>query len=35
MLLVGPISASKAGFEKFFDNHLQNFIGKLKMITWN
>ena len=22
-------------FEKFFDSHMQNYIGKLKMITWN
>ena len=25
----------EVGFEKFFDGHLQNYIGKLKMITWN
>ena len=25
----------EVGFEKFFDNHLQNNIGKLKMIQWN
>ena len=23
------------GFKKFFDSHLWNYIGKLKMITWN
>ena len=22
-------------YEKFFDSHLKNYIGKLKMITWN
>ena len=22
-------------FEKFFDSHMWNYIGKLKMITWN
>ena len=26
---------SEVGFEKFFDNHLQNYIGKVKMITCN
>ena len=25
----------EVGFEKFFDSHLQNYIGKLQMITWN
>ena len=23
------------GFEKFFDSHVRNYIGKLKMIKWN
>ena len=23
------------GFEKFFDSHLWNYTGELKMITWN
>ena len=23
------------GFEKFFDSHMQDYIGKLKMIKWN
>ena len=26
---------SEVGFKKFFDSHLSNYIGKLKMITWN
>ena len=31
-----PISLFlEVGFRKFFDSHLQNYIGKLKMITWN
>ena len=35
-LLKGPISPLlEVGFEKFFDSHLWNYIGKLKMITWN
>ena len=25
----------EVSFKKFFDSHLQNYIGKLKMITWN
>ena len=25
----------EVGFEKFFDSHVQNNIGKLKMIKWN
>ena len=34
--MVRPISPFlKAGFEKFFDSHMQNYIGKLKMIKWN
>ena len=33
-LLKRPISPFlEVGFEKFFDTHLQNYIGKLKMIT--
>ena len=25
----------EVGFEKFFDSHMKNYIGKLKMIKWN
>ena len=25
----------EAGFEDFCDSHMQNYIGKLKMIKWN
>ena len=31
-----PISPFlEVGFKKIFDSHLQNFIGKFKMIMWN
>ena len=31
-----PISPFlEVGFEKFFHSHMQNYIGKLKMIIWN
>ena len=31
-----PIFPSlEVGSEKFFDNHMLNYIGKLKMIKWN
>ena len=23
------------GFEKFFDSHMQNYVGRLKVIKWN
>ena len=29
------ISIFRMGFKTFFDSHLQNDIGKLKMIKWN
>ena len=32
---IAHISILEVGFEKFFGSHLQNYIGKLKMITWN
>ena len=25
----------EVGVEKFFDSHMENYIGKLKMIKWN
>ena len=31
-----PISPFlEVGFEKFFDSHMYNYTGKLKMIKWN
>ena len=31
-----PISSSlEVGYKKFFDSHMYNYIGKLKMIKWN
>ena len=28
-------SVFRMGFEQFFDSHMYNYIGKLKMIKWN